>query len=70
MVQGVPFRDAYRQVGKEINENTYHASRDLKHTHEGSIGNLCNNQITGLMEAEIQRFGFEKVHEAMEKLLK
>ena len=70
VVQGVPFRDAYRQVGKEINENTYHASRDLKHTHEGSIGNLCNDQIVGLMESEMHRFGFEKVHGAVERLMK
>lgn len=70
VVQGVPFRDAYRQVGKEINDGTYKASRDLKHTHEGSIGNLCNEQITVLMENEIQLFGFEKVHLAINALLK
>ncbi|MCP1384205.1 argininosuccinate lyase [Runella salmonicolor] len=70
VVQGVPFRDAYRQVGKEINEGTYQASRALNHTHEGSIGNLCNDQITELMNAEMARFKFEKVHTAVENLLK
>jgi argininosuccinate lyase len=70
VVQGVPFRDAYRQVGKEINEGTYQASRALNHTHEGSIGNLCNDQITTLMNAEMARFKFEKVHTAVENLLK
>jgi argininosuccinate lyase len=70
VVQGVPFRDAYRQVGKEINEGTYQAPRALKHTHEGSIGNLCNTQITELMQAEMQRFGFERVHQALEALLR
>ncbi len=70
VVQGVPFRDAYRQVGKEINEGTYRASRTLNHTHEGSIGNLCNDQITELMNAEMARFKFEKVHTAVENLLK
>jgi len=70
VVQGVPFRDAYRQVGKEINEGTYKASRDLKHTHEGSIGNLCNEQISDLMDAEIAQFGFERVHESLERILK
>ncbi len=70
VVKGVPFRDAYRQVGKEINEGTYHASRDLKHTHEGSIGNLCNDHINNLMNAEMERFGFEKAHAAVENLLK
>ena len=70
VVQGVPLRDAYRQVGKEINEGTYQASRALNHTHEGSIGNLCNDQITELMNAEMARFKFEKVHTAVENLLK
>lgn len=70
VVQGVPFRDAYRLVGKEINEGTYQASRALNHTHEGSIGNLCNDQITELMNAEMARFKFEKVHTAVENLLK
>ena len=70
VVKGVPFRDAYRQVGKEINEGTYHASRKLNHTHEGSIGNLCNEQITDLMNTEMERFKFEKVHASVMKLLK
>jgi argininosuccinate lyase len=69
VVKGVPFRDAYRQVGKEINEGTYQASRELNHTHEGSIGNLCNEQITDLMNTEMERFNFEKVYAATLKLL-
>jgi argininosuccinate lyase len=48
VVAGVPFRDAYQQVGQEIQDGSYVASRALQHTHEGSTGNLCNVQITGL----------------------
>ena len=70
VMQGVPFRDAYRQVGQEINSGRYVASRALAHTHEGSIGNLCNDEIRALMEAEMARFEFEKAHAAIAKLLK
>jgi argininosuccinate lyase len=67
---GMPFRDAYKQVGKEINEGNYTASRTLKHTHEGSIGNLENDKIMALMNIEMQRFEFEKAHDATQNLLK
>ncbi|TAE37048.1 MAG: argininosuccinate lyase [Runella slithyformis] len=69
VMAGVPFRDAYRQVGQEINEGHYVASRTLAHTHEGSIGNLCTDEIKTLMQAEMARFEFEKAHAAIEKLL-
>ena len=69
VMQGVPFRDAYQQVGQAIAEGNYVASRALNHTHEGSIGNLCNAQITELMEAEMSKFGFEKVHASVDALL-
>ncbi len=45
VASGVPFRDAYRQVGQAVQEGTFHFSGELRHTHEGSIGNLCNAQI-------------------------
>ena len=45
VASGVPFRDAYRQVGKAVQEGTFHFSGELRHTHAGSIGNLCNEQI-------------------------
>ncbi len=70
VMQQVPFRDAYRQVGEEIAKGTYQASRELKHTHEGSIGNLQLPEIAGRMEAEISKFGFEKVDTAIAALLK
>lgn len=48
--QGVPFRDAYKQVGHEIQEGTYIPNRNIKHTHQGSIGNLCLDEIRNKME--------------------
>ena len=42
---GVPFRDAYKKVGLDIEAGTFQASHDIHHTHEGSIGNLCNDRI-------------------------
>ena len=55
VLAGVPFRDAYRQVGMEVNEGRFHYNKGkLNHTHEGSIGNLCNRQIAARMEAELQ----------------
>lgn len=70
VLQGVPFREAYKIIGNEINSNTYTPNRDLKHSHEGSIGNLCNDQITAMMQEVIGRFGFEKVQTAVDDLLK
>ncbi|GAB3170135.1 argininosuccinate lyase [Telluribacter humicola] len=69
VMQGVPFRDAYRQVGKEIGEGTYKAPRELQHTHEGSIGNLQNEEIRARMEQELSRFEFGKVDIALNNLL-
>ncbi|GHB55422.1 argininosuccinate lyase [Persicitalea jodogahamensis] len=75
VMQGVPFRDAYRQVGKEIGEGNYSGdelrpSRDLKHTHEGSIGNLNLEEIYQRMDNELARFEFDKVEKAFQNLLK
>ncbi len=69
VMQGVPFRDAYRQVGKEIGENNYRAPRELKHTHEGSIGNLNLSEINQRMSNELARFEFDKVEIAFQNLL-
>lgn len=45
VLSGTPFRDAYKKMGMEINEGTFSPKRDIKHTHEGSLGNLCLNEI-------------------------
>ena len=66
--EGMPFRDAYKKVGLEIEAGTFRADKHIHHTHEGSIGNLCNDKIEALMQQTIGSFGFEKVEKA-EKLL-
>lgn len=69
VMQGLPFRDAYLQVKEEIFGGGYEAQRDLNHTLEGSIGNLCNNEITKMMSDVIKGFDFVKVDTALEELL-
>ncbi|PKP44735.1 MAG: argininosuccinate lyase [Bacteroidetes bacterium HGW-Bacteroidetes-13] len=49
--QGMPFRDAYKTVGKQIQDNTFSPQRKVRHTHAGSIGNLCLNEISVKMKA-------------------
>ncbi len=66
---GMPFRDAYKKVGLEIEAGTFRANRDIHHTHEGSIGNLCNDKIKALMEKLYGEFHFEIIDEAERKLL-
>ncbi|MCQ2165154.1 MAG: argininosuccinate lyase [Bacteroidales bacterium] len=68
--QGVPFRDAYKQVGMEINRGEFEYHGTLNHTHEGSIGNLCTDGIKAKMDAVLGSFTFDKVHSAVESLVK
>lgn len=66
--EGVPFRDAYKQVALQIAQGTYRADKQIRHTHEGSIGNLCNEEIKQLMQQLLSAFHFERM-EAAEKAL-
>ena len=66
---GMPFRDAYKKVGLDIEAGTFKASHDIHHTHEGSIGNLCNDKIEALMQQTLDGFHFERMTEAEKKLL-
>ena len=66
---GMPFRDAYKKVGLEIEAGTFHADHNMHHTHEGSIGNLCNDEINALMNNVLKGFNFERMTEAEKKLL-
>ena len=70
VVKGMPFRDAYRTVGNQINEGNFEPIRDLNHTLEGSIGNLCNQEISNLFYETVNSFAFEKIDAAFENLLK
>lgn len=69
VLEGVPFRDAYKRVGLEIEAGNFTPNKAVNHTHEGSIGNLCNDSISALMQNIIDGFSFNKVNEAEKKLL-
>ncbi len=68
-LQGMPFRDAYKRVGEDIAAGNFVPSREIKHTHEGSIGNLCLEEITATMQRTLAEFPFERVERAMKQLL-
>lgn len=67
--QGMPFRDAYRKVGLDIEAGNFSPDKEIHHTHEGSIGNLCNEQIAQLMDSIVSEFQFQKVDAATQQLL-
>ena len=69
VLQGVPFRDAYKKVGMDIENGNFTYTTALDHTHEGSIGNLCNTEIQQAMQNIIQKFNFDKVKIALQQLL-
>lgn len=69
VLQGVPFRDAYKEIGMAIEEGRFTYTTQVNHVHEGSIGNLCTAQVNAMMQQTLSQFGFEKVHTAIEKLV-
>lgn len=69
VLQGMPLRDAYKKIGADVENNTFMSDMKLAHSHEGSIGNLQNEQIKIMMNKVIARFGFKKVNDALQKLL-
>ena len=69
VAEGVPFRDAYRQVGMAIEQGAFSFNGTLCHTHEGSIGNPCNEQIRAKMERTLSAFDFTAVHAALDQLI-
>lgn len=54
VLQGIPFREAYQQVGREVQQGTFHTEKEVHHTHAGSIGNLCTEEIRKKMEIASQ----------------
>jgi argininosuccinate lyase len=66
---GIPLRDAYKKIGADIENNRFTYDLQLNHTHEGSIGNLQNTAIEQMMDKIISRFNFNKVNDALQKLL-
>jgi argininosuccinate lyase len=69
VLSGVPFRDAYKKIGKDIEEGKFAYSTKLDHTHEGSIGNLSNTQIKESFERTLKSFQFKKVNESVKSLV-
>jgi argininosuccinate lyase len=70
VILGMPFREAYREVARQIDAGTYQPGHTVKHTHEGSIGNLCNDKIMAKMDVLLGSFDFEKKDSAYRNLLK
>jgi argininosuccinate lyase len=70
VLKGVPFREAYKNIGIAIDAGEFQPSKEVNHTHEGSIGNLGNDQIQRMFEEVKSAFGFEKVENALSQLVK
>jgi argininosuccinate lyase len=68
VLQGVPFRDAYKVVGQNINAGNFKPEKKVVHTHEGSIGNLCNDKICKKMSVSLSRLNFGAAQKAIENL--
>lgn len=66
---GMPFRDAYKKVGLDIEAGKFRPVKDIAHTHEGSIGNLCNEDIEALYRKVLDEFDFDTYHRAFDKLI-
>lgn len=69
VVAGMPFRDAYRKVGLDIEKGDFTARKTVDHTHEGSIGNLCNDALRALFDKTVDSFDFTTYHAAVDSLL-
>jgi argininosuccinate lyase len=68
--EGMPFRDAYKKIGLDIEAGNFSYSTKLAHTHEGSIGNLCTAEIATAMNKVLNSMDFAKVERQIEQLLK
>ncbi|MEO8960317.1 MAG: argininosuccinate lyase [Ginsengibacter sp.] len=69
VLQGIPLRDAYKQIGNDVDNGLFKTDMKVSHSHTGSIGNLQNGQINGMMEKVISRFNFQAVNDALQQLL-
>jgi len=69
VLDGTPFRDAYKQVGVAIEQGIFNPDKKVNHTHEGSIGNLNNAEITASMDKLLANFNFKKVQKAIDSLV-
>lgn len=69
VLEGTPFRDAYKQVGLDIEAGKFTPEKSVHHTHEGSVGNLCNEHISAMMQNIVSSFSFERMNEAEARLI-
>ena len=69
VLSGVPFREAYIQVGKDVNAGEFKADRKVNHNHEGSIGNLMTDAIRASMDRQLNSFNFDYWEKRIEKLV-
>lgn len=69
VLSGVPFREAYKKIGADIEQDKFNPEKSVKHTHEGSIGNLCNDKIEIKFENIFKQFGFESISAKEQELL-
>ena len=69
VLQGMPLRDAYKKIGADVEAGTFKTDRKINHTHEGSVGNLQNEEIRRMMQKVINRFNFKAVNDALQKLI-
>jgi argininosuccinate lyase len=69
VLSGIPFRDAYKKVGLDIEQGNYNPQTTVNHTHEGSIGNLSLDAIRKMMDGTLTTFQFSKSEKAIEKLI-
>ena len=69
VLEGTPFRDAYKQVGLDIEAGKFTPEKTVHHTHEGSVGNLCNEHISAMMQNIVSSFSFEQMNEAETRLI-
>ncbi len=70
VLQGVPFREAYKQVGAEIENGTFQPEKNVMHSHAGSLGNLCLDEISASKNEVLKNFKFDKIEEALSNLIK
>jgi len=70
VLEGTPFREAYKRIGMDIEKGDYAPEKSVNHTHEGSIGNLCTDGITALMDEVVSDFRFDIIEEAEKSLTK
>ena len=69
VLEGMPFRDAYKKVGLDIENTNFSHDKKVHHSHQGSIGNLCNDQIELLKQQIVDQFNMSAVETAEQHLL-